>query len=125
AAAPAAGLRPDHVLSGAAHRSLVPPYLQARFIAAPTLLALLIAGGWLGRRRSLVPRAPRRTAKAAGRVVQQLEAAAQAGHAAEFFSVARSALLEAGGAEDGGEDAREIFALADEANYSGHEPSTT
>lgn len=124
-AAPAAGLRPDHVLSGAAHRSLVPPYLQARFIAAPTLLALLIAGGWLGRRRSLVPRAPRRTAKAAGRVVQQLEAAAQAGHAAEFFSVARSALLEAGGAEDGGEDAREIFALADEANYSGHELSTT
>ena len=53
--------------------------------------------------------------------MQQLEAAARVGHAAEFFSVARSALLEAEGAEDGGEDTREIFALADEANYSGHE----
>ena len=124
-AAPADGLRPDHVLSGAAQRSLVPPYLQARFIAAPTLLSLVIAGGWLGRRRSLVPRAPRRAAKAAGRVVQLLEAAAQAGKAAEFFSIARSALIGVEGPEGASEDTREIFDLADEANYSGHELTTT
>ncbi len=124
-AAPADGLRPDHVLSGAAQRSLVPPYLQARFIAAPTMLSLVIAGGWLGRRRSLVPRAPRRAAKAAGRVVQLLEAAAQAGKAAEFFSIARSALIGVEGPEGASEDTREIFDLADEANYSGHELTTT
>jgi hypothetical protein len=125
-AAAADGLRPDHALSGAAHRSLVPPYLQARYIAAPALFSLLIAGGWLGRRRSLMPRAPsRRTAKAAGRVLQRLEAAAQAANAAEFFSIARAAVLEVEGTEGASEDTREIFALADEAHYSGHPPTTT
>jgi hypothetical protein len=56
------------------------------------------------------------------RQLLELDAAANAGNAARFFSLARSALSVPGGSDLGSEsdDVRELVALADEATYSGH-----
>ena len=128
----------------------MPLYLQPRFLAIPSLLSLAFAGGWLRlRRRAADPdhetsARDRALSKAANRVLVQLDEAARAGDAAQFFNSARSALqrmlaarwqMAAGqittaevaarlGSESDGEDIRQLFALADEANYSGHEPTT-
>jgi len=128
---PDIGLRPDHAdLAGEAGRhALTPPYLEPRFLAIPSLLSLALAGGWLGlRRRAPDSVAPRRgrAAKAAQRAVMALEAAARNGNATQFFNAARAALLGTVGTDleaEGGE-IRQLFALADEANYSGHQPTT-
>ena len=147
---PPSGLRPDHLAADAPANSLVPLYLQPRFLAIPSLLALAFAGGWLRlRRRAADPNyeasaRDRALSKAANRVLVQLDEAARAGDTAQFFNSARSALqrmlaarwqMAAGqittadvaarlGGESDGEDIRQLFALADEANYSGHEPTT-
>lgn len=144
------GLRPDHPAATAPANSLVPLYLQPRFLAIPSLLSLAFAGGWLRlRRRAADPNhetsaRDRALSKAASRVLVQLDKAARAGDAAQFLNSARSALqrmlaarwqMAAGqittaevaarlGSESDGEDIRQLFALADEANYSGHEPTT-
>jgi len=91
------GLRPDHVATEGGISTLVPPYLQPRFLAIPSLLALTFAGGWLGLRRrvsdSSNARAGRKRAlKDIDRVLNDLEAAARAGDAASFFTRARTAL---------------------------------
>jgi hypothetical protein len=143
-------LRPDHLAADTPANSLVPLYLQPRFLAIPSLLALAFAGGWLRLRgRAADPNyeasaRDRALSKAANRVLVQLNEAARAGDTAQFFSSARSALqwmlaarwqVAAGqitttdvearlGGEIDGEDIRQLFALADEANYSGHEPAT-
>ncbi len=140
------GLRPDHVVEDGAADSLVPLYLQPRFLVLPSLLALGFAGAWLRQRRATAGAGGTRrhtASKATARVVKDMEAAAAAGDAARFFSVARGALLQALtvrwqaapermapdelearlGSE--GEETRQIFALADEANYSGRQPTTT
>jgi hypothetical protein len=132
AANQAAGLRPDHAADGA-HDSLVPFYLQPRFLALP-LLSLTFAIGWAARRRRAPadgagqPSAAQRgAARATRRVVEQLAAAGRAGNATVFFNAARSALLPTVGTRLDAESAeiRQIFALADEANYSGQQPTTT
>ena len=129
------GLRPDHVATEAGTSTLVPPYLQPRFLAIPSLLALTLAGGWLGLRRresdSSNARGGRRrgSSKDIDRVLKNMETAARAGDAALFFNLARTAFeagprteLEAG---PGGEtdDIRRFLALADEANYAGLRPT--
>jgi hypothetical protein len=120
------GLRPDHVATEPGTSTLVPPYLQPRFLAIPSLLALTIAGGWLGLRRresdSGNARDRRRgPSKDIDRVLQDMETAARAGDAALFFNLARTA-LEAG--RDGeADDIRRFLALADEANYAGLRPT--
>ena len=126
------GLRPDHVAAQAGVSSLVPLYLQPRFLAIPSLLALGFAGACFRLRRASDPGATRRTrergsSKAAHRVMKELEAAALAGDAARFFTLARSALLRTFDGQLGAEseEIRQIFALADEANYSGHQLTTT
>jgi hypothetical protein len=81
--------------------------------------------------------------KAINRILQDLEAASRARDATLFFNIARSALtgslaarwqlaaadvtLDEVDARLGNEGAeiREILALADEANYSGHEMTST
>src|SRR5450631_788632 len=78
------GLRPDHVATEPGTSTLVPPYLQPRFLAIPSLLALTIAGGWLGLRRresdSGNARDRRRgPSKDIDRVLQDMETAARAG----------------------------------------------
>jgi hypothetical protein len=121
------GLRPDHVLTEAATSTLTPLYLQPRFLAIPSLLALTVAGGWFVlRRRGLdsgdARRGRRRVpSKDIARVLSDMESSARAGDAASFFNLART-VLEAGPDHES-EDVRRFLALADEANYAGLQPS--
>jgi hypothetical protein len=128
------GLRSDQVAAEgeAGQRSLIPLYLRPRFLAIPSLLSLAFAGAWLGLRRASESEARRNgrdrgATKAAQRIVQELEAAARAGDATLFLNAARTALLGTAGVDLGAEsgEIRQIFALADEANYSGHRATTT
>jgi hypothetical protein len=126
------GLRPDHA-STPSYSSLIPLYLQPRFLALPATLALLFAGGLLG-----LQRVPRRVAsRATQRALASLRALARAGDTSAFLVEARQLLLrtlsqrweipaeQITAAELGarlGNDAEDIgrlFALADEAKYSG------
>jgi hypothetical protein len=139
---PLSGLRPDHPAAERFSDSLVPLYLQPRFLVIPSLLGLLFAGAWLAIRRS-APDADdtwlggRGISKAAKRVLAQMEAAARSGDTALFLNEARSALLRTlpterptapeqmkgrdadAGIDRDSEDIRQLFALADEAQYSG------
>ncbi len=141
---PAGGLRPDHAAAGTVASSLMPLYLRPQFLAAPAALAFAFGGAYVGlRRRPPLPgvdsRRDRRRSKAIARVLVQLEAIATARDTTQFFGAARSALqpvLAARwhlapeqitaheiSARLGGEgvDVRELFELADEVKYSGHE----
>ncbi len=139
----AEGLKPDHPEVGPLVSSLMPPYLQPRYVAIPSLLALALAGSLLGARRrgpsALRPTLRRRaTARLNERVLRQLEAAARAGNPALFFNAARHALQQNLAARWQvapeqittdevrsrlGDDAdiQELFALADESKYSGRD----
>jgi hypothetical protein len=134
------GLRPDHPVSDAAMDTLVPRYLQPPFVALSSALALLFAGTWLALRRRERAATDART-RAASRIPQsyldQMSAASAAGDAALFFNTARSAIQQVLGTRQkiapeqitaadvdaqlgaDGTDLRQIFALADEANYAG------
>jgi hypothetical protein len=142
----AAGLRPDHVDTATATSSLIPPYLQPRFLGIPSFMVLAFAAGWAGarRRRGIGESEPadRPSSRAARRVLAQMQAAARTGDAAGFFDTARTALqpllaarwqiepedvttaeVEARvGAQD---DIHQLFALADESKYSGRELNAT
>ncbi len=139
------GLRPDHAVTEARVDSLVPPYFQPQFIAIPSVLALLFGGGWIALRRRErnaldVHRERERVRSQMIRTLSEHMAAAAAKRdAPAFFNAARSALQQTLNAQwpdippehitldeldarlEGGnkEDIREIFILADEANYSG------
>jgi hypothetical protein len=135
------GMRPDHAMGETFADSLTPLYLQPRFLAIPSLLAVAFAGTWLAVRRRKDPtrkasRSDRAALKAANRVLAAMEAAARGGEVALFFGLARSAMQEALAvrwqlpaeqvttaevADRVGEDGleiRQLFALADESNYS-------
>jgi len=141
------GLRPDHAASGAPIDSLVPPYFQPRFPAVPTILALLFGGGWIALRRrerdaaDLQRQRARERAQMTQTLLKRMAAASARGDAPVFFNSARSLLQQALGARwliapaelttsdvetrleaaADGEGIRQLFALADEANYSGGE----
>jgi hypothetical protein len=143
-------LRPDHLVPNTFANSLVPLYLRPRFLAIPSLLALAFAGGWLQlRRRAADPNYAaaarnRASSRTANRVLARLDEAARAGQTRQFFNSARSALQRTLAArwqvaaeqittadietrlsgESDGEDIRQLFALADEANYSAHAPAS-
>lgn len=140
-----AGLRADHVDAATPTSSLIPLYLQPRFLGIPSLIVLAFAAGWAGTRRRRVlaggESADRISSKAARRVLAQMQAQARIGNAAAFFDSARTALqaslaarwqlepeeittaeVEARGAQD---DIRQLFALADESKYSGRELNAT
>jgi hypothetical protein len=141
-----AGLRPDHVVAAGLASSLLPLYLQPRFLAIPSILALAFAGAWLRTGRKTgdrkIPARNRRTSKAATRLLAQMEAAARSGDPAQFFSCARSAMQQALAARwqlaaeqitsaevdaritGEGHDIPRLFALADEAKYSGRDLHT-
>jgi hypothetical protein len=122
----------------------MPLYFQPRFFAIPSVLAFLFGGAWVALRRR--ERRENDTQRARERVRSQMTQAALARmaaasadtDAASFVNAARSALQQILGARwqmDPGQigwaevDARseggdregilQIFALADEANYSG------
>jgi hypothetical protein len=142
----AEGLKPDHGAAEAMVSSLIPPYLQPRFLAIPSLLAMAIAGGWMAVRRrgnptGRVSARNRFVAKRNQRVLTQMEAAARAGNAAVFFNAARDALQQTlavrwqVGPEEvtatevrarlsDDPDIEQVFALADESKYSDHDLRT-
>jgi hypothetical protein len=129
-----AGLKADHAPAQRTADSLIPLYLQPRFLIIPAALALLVAGGLIGLRRRPSHASPR----AAERALAQLDAAARTGDASIFLDTARTLLLQDLAQRwqmpaehitteelDSrlGADAGEInglFALADEAKYAGH-----
>jgi hypothetical protein len=141
------GLKPDHAAAESFVSSLTPPYLQSRFLAIPSLLALAFAGGWAGVRRRSHPAervfAGNRTAsKMNQRLLAQMEAAARAGNPAVFFIAARAALQQSLAARwqlapdevtaaevqarlSGDDDIQQVFALADESKYSGRDLNST
>jgi hypothetical protein len=137
-------LRPDHAVTDARIASLTPLYFQPAFAGCASGLALMFGGGWtLLRRRErlrndLEREKERVRAQLTRALLDKMAAAAAGGDTAVFFSSARSALQLALSArwqmapelitiadvearlEDGDRvDVRQIFALADEANYSG------
>jgi hypothetical protein len=141
------GLRPDHVETRATAASLIPPYFQPKFLTVPSFIVLAFAAGWIGvrRRRVAVERGPasdRIASRAAKRALAQMQGAARAGDATQFFDLARMALQAVLGARwqlapeeiTGDEveerfgpdsDIRQLFALADEARYSGRKLNAT
>jgi hypothetical protein len=142
----AAGLRDDHVET-AQTPSLIPLYFQPKFLAVPSIVVLAFAAGWAGarRRRGLGEgeSPPGRTAsRTAKRVLAQMQSAARAGDAALFFDSARTALqtalaarwqlapeeittAEVEGRVGAENDIHQLFALADEAKYSGRKLNAT
>jgi hypothetical protein len=139
------GLRADHIVGAGSADSLLPLYLQPRFLAIPSLLALAFAGAWAGGRRradsiEIASVRDRITSKAANKVLAQIGAAARSGDSAVFFNSARSILQrtlaarwqmapdEITAAEIAtrlgteGADIQRLFALADESKYSGNDP---
>jgi hypothetical protein len=143
----AEGLKPDHAASEISMSSLIPLYLQLRFLALPSLLALAFAGAWAGVRRRKNP-AERVAARdrivwrAAKRALAQMEAAARADNPALFFNSARAALQQALAARwqlvpdevtaaevqarlHDDDDIQQVFAFADESRYSGRDLDST
>jgi len=143
----AAGLRPDHADTATPLSSLMPPYLQPRFLGIPSFIVLAFAAGWVGARRRLglregEPASDRPSSRAAKRVLAQMQAAARTGNAAVFFDSARTALqsllatrwqiepedvttAEVEARAGAQADVHQLFALADESKYSGRELNAT
>jgi hypothetical protein len=142
-----AGLKPDHDVTGRFSASLVPLYWQPRFLAIPALLALAFAGCWGASVRRTKPAQgvsdrSRAAIKATRRALAQIEAAARDGNPKLFFNSARLALQKALAAQwqltpeqvttdevqarlSNDADILQVFALADESKYSGHDLSAT
>jgi len=89
-AAPLPELRADHRVDGRA-RSLVPLYLQPRFLGMPAALCFLFVGAWWrGQRRGRVAAA--RLSPAVARRLAGIETAARDGDSPAFFAAARAAV---------------------------------
>jgi hypothetical protein len=142
-AIPSEQLRSDHAAPESFASSLMPPYLQPRFLAIPSLLTLMFA--WFRLRGRTDPGGShasssrgRNLPKATQHALVQMELAARAGDSARFFALARRTLQETLALRWGTTpeqitaaevDARlsrdsdrdeisRLFALADEANYA-------
>jgi hypothetical protein len=141
------GLRPDHAVTDARVDSLMPLYFQPRFVGFSSALALLFGSGWVALRRrvrnanDMQRERERVRAQLIHTLLEQMAAASAGGDTAAFFDSARSALQQSFSARwkiapalitsadvdahlEGGDrgEVRQIFALADEANYSGDAP---
>jgi hypothetical protein len=131
----AEALRADHPEGTSRTASLIPLYMQPKFLAVPSLLVLAFSAAWAAakrrrRREQGGTGYARIPSKSAQRVLAHMEAAARAKNAALFFELARGALerlyaaeMDARLADD--EQLRELFNYADESKYSGHELQAT
>lgn len=142
---PRDGLCPDHVETGSTVATLRPVYFQTWFVGSQSALVLCFAGGLIFLRRrehrmNDADGARRRVASSAiASCVAEMDAASIAGDAVRFFQCARAALqqrlatrwhvvpasitiaeIDARLNGDGAE-MRRIFALADQAAYSGQQ----
>ncbi|HEY2781728.1 MAG TPA: BatD family protein [Steroidobacteraceae bacterium] len=132
----AAGLRPDQADIESPRLSLTPPYLQPKFLAIPSFLAIALAASLRGRRRR------DGQSKSIRRVMAQMEAAARAGNDVLFLDAARFTLqcflaakwqlmpdevttAEVDARIGADNDIHRLFALADESKYSGRAPNAT
>ena len=140
------GLRPDHAVSDSRVASLIPLYFRPPFVWSASGIALLFAGGWaaLQRRERLANDIQRERARVRSQLIrgllEHMSGASLAANAALFLSCARSALqqslserwqlapdlitlddVDARLQGEEREQIRQIFLLADEANYSGAE----
>jgi hypothetical protein len=138
------GLRPDHAVTEARAASLVPPYFRPLYAGGVSVLALFFGGAWAALRRrernaNDLQRERRRVRlQLIHDLLEQMAAASSAADVAVFFRSACSALQQGFGArwdlapelitlEDvdarlqgaDRDEVRQIFLLADEANYSG------
>jgi BatD DUF11 like domain len=138
------GLRPDHTVSAARADSLIPLYFQPRFVALSSTIALMFAAAWLALRRreqaanDIQAKLERARSHLIHILLDQMTAAAAQRDTAAFFSAAHSLLqqifaarwnispehiraadLDAHLEGDDANDIRQLFTLADEANYSG------
>lgn len=135
------GLRPDHAVTDTRVDSLVPLYYQPRFLAIPSALVLLLGGAWAALRRmerNALGERERKRLELIRSLQQSMSQASARGDAAEFINSASSALRQSLGARwrlapeqitldeidarlqgEERDDIHQIFALADEANYSG------
>ena len=140
---PRDGLCPDHVETGSTVATLRPVYFQTWFVGSQSALVLCFAGGLIflrrrERRMNDADGARRRVASSAiASCLAEMDAASIAGDAVRFFQCARAALqqrlatrwhvvpasitiAEIDARLNGeGAEMRRIFALADQAAYSG------
>jgi hypothetical protein len=145
---PRDGLRPDHVETGHSAATLCPLCFQPWFVASQSVLVLGFAGGliFLCRRERRAQDADgarrRETSGAIGRCLAEMETASAVGDSLHFFQSGRAALqqqlatrwqvapasitiAEIDARLDGaGADIRRVFALADQAAYSGEHLTT-
>jgi hypothetical protein len=144
AAADRNGLRPDHAVTEARAASLVPPYFRPLFGGGVSVLALLFGGGWVELRRrernanDIQRERQRLRLQLIHELLEAMASSSSAADTAVFFRSARSALQQGLSArwdlapefitlEDiearlqgaDRDEVRQIFLLADEANYSG------
>jgi hypothetical protein len=133
-------LKADHPPTRDTVNSLIPLYLQPRFLVIPAALALLLAGGLIGMRRK-----PRRAVHNAALelALARLNSAARSGDSPAFLDAARALLLQdlahrwqmppqqitteelAARLGSDSEDICRLFALADEAKYSRYDSGST
>jgi hypothetical protein len=131
-APPGDGMRPDHAMSTVRTVSLPPLYLHPLFLGCESALALLFGVGWIAmHRRERIAhderrQRERRQREALDGLLGQMAVAAAAGDAAPYFNSARAALRQVSGVDElddrfaaESDDVKQIFSLADEANYSG------
>ncbi len=144
AAADRNGLRPDHAVTEARAASLVPPYFRPLFAGGVSVLALVFGGGWVALRRrernanDIQRERQRLRLQLIHELLEAMASSSSAADTAVFFRSARSALQQGLSArwdlapelitlEDiearlqgaDRDEVRQIFLLADEANYSG------
>ena len=136
--APPAGiaLRPDHLDTGRGADSLRPHYLEPAYLAAPSMVAMLVAGAllWLRRRDRVTDQVDQ--APSLERLLEVMHQASLSRDAPRFFRAARTALQTAWAPEwqlapeaitthevaaHFGEDSDLVraFVLADESAYAG------
>jgi len=119
--------------------------LQAKFLPVPSIVVLAFAAGWASARRRRgvgEPESERILSRTAKRALAQMQGAARAGDAVLFFDSARTALqavlatrwqlapeeittTEVEGRVGAENDIHQLFALADEARYSGRNLNAT
>jgi hypothetical protein len=141
---PQDGLRPDQVETGSTVETLCPLYFQTWFVASQSALVLAFAGVLIflrRRERRLNDADAARSREVSGAIASylaEMDAASTAGDSSRFFQCARSALQQRlaerwhvvpasitiedidARMNGDGTDIRRIFALADQAAYSGH-----
>jgi hypothetical protein len=142
AAVPPGELRADHRVEGARVRSLVPLYLQVRFLGLPAALCgLCLVAWWRGPQPGPRRKHSSDAARALVRALERIDTAARAGDGAAVFVAARDAVRDqfavrwniapdrvteaevAARLGAAGTTILDLFKIVDEMRYSGRNPA--